>query len=100
MRLMQAVVQGTFCTACIGGKGTSLGCFFNSFFLPPQLAKAVGTACASAEPGAGAQKPQAGLAGFYLFLPPRLAKDKNPKPAISRGNIASFCYTTTATAPR
>jgi hypothetical protein len=30
MRLMQAVVQGTFCTVCIGGKGTSLGCFFNS----------------------------------------------------------------------
>jgi hypothetical protein len=30
MRLMQAVVQGTFCAVCIGGKGTSLCCFFNS----------------------------------------------------------------------
>ena len=32
MRLMQAIVQGTFCTVCIGGKGkgTSLGCFFYS----------------------------------------------------------------------
>jgi hypothetical protein len=29
MRLMQTAAQGTFCTVCIGGKGTSLCCFFN-----------------------------------------------------------------------